>query len=105
MPMGMSSSVAATIPGDPDRLFGDMLPWLGAFVVVVLVGGALALWLRRRFRADDERSGDGYSLQDLRAMHARGELSDEEFKSAKDALISGLHADVRAEPQDQFPPP
>lgn len=66
-----------------------VLVWVGVTIALVLLGGLGALWIRRRFR-DDGANGDGLhalSLHDLRALHARGELSDDEFEALRSSAI------------------
>lgn len=61
----------------------------GVLIAAVLVLFAIVYWVRRRFTADDSQSGDhGFTLHDLRTLHARGELTDDEFHRARDAMIS-----------------
>ncbi len=73
-----------------ERLFGDLLPWLGVLVVIVLIGGGIAIWLRRRLMAGESADSVGFTLGDLRELRARGEISDEEFEKAKSQMIAGL---------------
>lgn len=86
----MRAGLLAAPPPAADRLFGDLLPTLGILVVIVLVGGGIALFIRRRLQAGGDGSGVGFTLGDLRDMHARGEMSDEEFERAKSQMIAGL---------------
>ncbi len=72
------------------NLFGDLLPWLGLLVVIVLIGGGIAIWLRRRLMSGDAAGAVGFTLGDLRELHARGEISTEEFEKAKSQMIAGL---------------
>jgi len=83
-----------------ERLFIDMLPWLGLLCVIVLVLGVVAMWIRARLRSPRKESGDGYTLVDLRRMHARGDLSDEEFEKAREAMIAGVRG---REPEESGP--
>jgi hypothetical protein len=83
---------------DPERLFADMIPWLGIMCVVVLVLGTIALWLRSRSRNLKTDSTDGYTLGDLRRMHASGELTDEEFTKAREVMISSLRGPDSSDP-------
>jgi Short C-terminal domain len=75
-----------------NRLFKDVYPWLIVLVGVVLVGGVVIYLVRRYMRsaADSSSSGAGFSLQDLRDLHAAGELSDDEFQRAKAQMIGRL---------------
>lgn len=76
--------------GSPGSLFNEVVPWLAALAVVVVVG-AIAIWLIRRTMGTDTASGaGGFTLQDLRDMHASGRISDDEFQRARDSLIGRL---------------
>lgn len=71
------------------RLAADVLPWLGALILAVLVGvGAIHL-VRRWLKRQDDPPGD-FTLQQLRDLHAAGNLTDEEFERAKSAVIGRL---------------
>jgi len=80
----MSSAAA------PGALFNEVVPWLAALAVVVVVGG-IAIWLiRRTMRTDTASGGGGFTLQELRDMRASGRISDDEFQRARDSLIGRL---------------
>ncbi len=80
---------------DPGTLFNEVVPWLAGLAAVVVVG-AIAIWLIRRIMGTDAASGaGGFTLQELRDMHASGQLGDDEFQRARDSLIGRL-----AEPAD-----
>ena len=69
-------------------LFVTIAPWLGVLVVVILVGGVLAMWIKRRFlQADQDASSVGFTLSDLREMARTGEISAEEFEAARLQMI------------------
>ena len=74
----------------PETLFGDMIPWLGILVLIVLLGGGLAIWIRRRITSQSASSQGGYMLEDLRQLRDSGELSQEEFDLARQAMIKGV---------------
>ncbi|MDX2114702.1 MAG: SHOCT domain-containing protein [Planctomycetota bacterium] len=70
-------------------LFGLLL-WIALFGAVLIAGGYGLLALRRRLVSGDEpgdAAGSGLSLHELREMHARGALSDEEFERAKRVVV------------------
>jgi hypothetical protein len=86
----------------------DILFWCGVLILVILVFVGLAVLIRRRFVSDVPEAdviGMGFSLADLRAMHERGELSDEEFDYAKRKLIARTRQAVSDEEADQRPDP
>lgn len=79
---------------------GRVVFWCG---VLLLSAAALALvaWvLRRRLVSEDDHEPlpMGFSLSDLRTLHARGELSDEEFEHAKRRMVAGTRARLEVEP-------
>lgn len=79
--------LAAVAPG---ALFQQVLPWLAALVGLVVVGG-VAVWLARRWLGRSAGSGPaGFSLQELRQLHAMGRLTDQEFDRAKASIIGSI---------------
>ena len=55
---------------------------------MAVVVGAVAIWLIRRTLGRAEGDGPGgFTLQELRDMHAAGRLNDEEFRQAKESVI------------------
>jgi hypothetical protein len=76
--------LAAAAPGE---LFQQLWPWLAALALLVAVGG-VAIWLVRRWLGRSTGSGSaGFSLQELRQLHAQGRLTDGEFERAKASII------------------
>jgi len=88
----MAAGVPTTITlGQAGRVFSDVWPWLAALAAIVIVGGILLSVVRRRMMTkDDCDPGTGFTLHDLRQFHARGDLTDVEFKAAKAALIERI---------------
>jgi hypothetical protein len=74
----------------PSNLLAEVLPWVLALIGFVVVAGVIIMWLHRRVRSDQPSGGDGFTLHDLRQLHARGELSDEEFERARESVIAGV---------------
>lgn len=81
---------AAAPRGPSSRPVGDVLPWLILLVGLIIVGGVAIYFFRRWMWHDSRSSTAGFTLQDLRDLHARGELTDEEFNAAKAAMIGRL---------------
>lgn len=72
------------------RLFGDVLPWLLVLIGVVLIGSIAIYFIRRWLRGGGPSAPQGFTLEDLRQLHAGGELTDEEFERAKATMIGRL---------------
>ena len=71
-------------PGD---LFTKILPVLVGLVVVVGVGAVVIYVIRRALGRGPTPPAEGFTLQQLRELHAAGSLTDEQFERAKAAVI------------------
>jgi hypothetical protein len=93
---------------DSSRLLADVLPWLLVLIGVIVVGGVIIYYVRRSLYGDGSSSGGGFTLQDLRDMHASGELSDEQFERARAQMIGRLKGEPkppRGEREPEHLPP
>ncbi len=88
----MSGTGGLTTDGN---LLVSLLPWLGLLVLLVLIGGAVAILIRRRM-AIDESPTIGFTLGDLRTMRDRGEISEEEFEQARDKMVRAVRGESTA---------
>ena len=72
---------------------GEILMTL-AVLVALVVSIAVVAWIARRLIIrpyDNLASTDGFTLSDIRRLHQEGQMSDEEFETAKRlVLASGL---------------
>ena len=86
---GLLAARGATLAaGDPAAI----LQYGGLLIVALIVLGTVVLWLRRKYLADDASRADGiWSLQQLRELRAKGELSEDEFQKLRAEMI-GRHA-------------
>jgi uncharacterized membrane protein len=79
--------------------------------VIVLAGAYVAMWLRRRYWAEDDGKAPnvGFTLDDLRELNRSGQISDEEFARAKEKVLqahrgaAGGNATVANAPVDKPP--
>lgn len=85
------------------QLFGDVAPWLLILLVVTIVGGVVVFMARRMLQGNASSGKDGFTLQDLRDLHAAGDLSDEEFERARAAMIERIKAAQPPNPADSSP--
>ena len=90
-PASLLNSARTAQPGD---LLAEVVPWLLVLLGVVIVGAIAVHILRPSADADERGSGSatGFSLQELRDLHASGELSDEEFGRARETLLERASA-------------
>lgn len=77
-----------------DYSAGEVLMYLGIIVVLAVLMGVSALVIKRKlFNAQaDDQPPLGFTLKDLRQMHAMGQLSDEELERAESRSLSVTRA-------------
>ena len=63
---------------------------IGALVLLVLVGIGSLLIKKARLDEEDSSSGTHSMMSEFREAHARGELSDEEYRNIKQTLAAKL---------------
>jgi len=80
-------SPGALAAASPDRLLPELLPWLLVLLGVVAASAIVIYLVRRSLGTEDDVPDDGFTLHGLRQMHARGDLTDDEFERAKTALV------------------
>ena len=67
---------------------GDIIIWSLALIGLLLVGFIAASLAKRRLSQGDATPAGGFNLSELRALHKKGQMSDEEFKRAKEAVVA-----------------
>ncbi|MEZ6234882.1 MAG: SHOCT domain-containing protein [Phycisphaerales bacterium] len=83
-------AAGATIPprggrGDPI----DVIIWVGALILAVTAAGLIVMAIRKHLLSRENQSNQaGGMLDQLRTMHARGEVSDAEFQAARASLLA-----------------
>ncbi len=82
------SIVAATQAPDADP--ETLLIWAAVLVAVIVVAVPATRAVRRRWLNPETSSSPDWTLQDLRALRDKGELTDEEFEKLKEAAIAGV---------------
>lgn len=76
------NSVPVMAPVMGKTLLADVLPWAGLLAIITLVGGGIAVFVRRNIFVGSEPTV-GFTLEDLREMRAKGEITDEEFELSR----------------------
>ncbi len=95
LPAHLSAVILGKVPG-PDELLSLFL-WFGAAAVAAVAGYCVVLAVRRW--AQREERVPTFTFQDLREMRARGQISEQEFASMRDALLIQAGA-TAGEPSD-----
>ena len=92
-----------------DRAVED---WIVISVVCVvllalaLIGGVIVLWFRKRYVVGEETEPtDPLSLSDLREMHAKCLVSEEEFERLRDMIILEARASAGLVTEEDAEPP
>ena len=70
-------------------------------LVVVAIVGLVVSRIRRWRTEEADTSGEAWPLQDLRDLHAAGELTDEEFEQLRAEMIAA----VKGSPPEADPEP
>ncbi|HEX2971320.1 MAG TPA: hypothetical protein VHP11_03245 [Tepidisphaeraceae bacterium] len=68
----------------------SIIVWCLILVAAILVGFAIAVWVKRRITEPEQSASPGFSLEDLRQLHRAGKLSDEEYERARARMALGL---------------
>ena len=72
---------------------GSVIFWSLILIILGVAGLYIVLWVRKWLKdEDDEPAGIGFTLGDLRNLHRKGEITDEEFERARSQMLSGAKA-------------
>ena len=77
---------------------GPTLLWIGV-LLVLFVGGGVAIYFLRRYArgGDKESAGPALTLNQVRQMRQRGEITEEEYQRLKRTVVE----ETRKPPADQ----
>lgn len=74
----------------------------GVIALMVVVGGLLVWYYRKRVLFSDHTSADaGWTFEDLRQMKEKGDLSEEEYQALRSALIGSFQKDSGAKQRSE----
>ena len=72
---------------------GGVIGWSLVLIVLLIIGAAGVLRLRRWLKEDDAPSGGiGFTLSDLRQLHKQGKMTDAEFERARAKMVEAGRA-------------
>lgn len=82
---------------------GSVMMWSVVLIGLLVAAFIAVAQFKKRMIRDEDLSGSGFSLGDLRALHREGKMSTEEFEKAKVALVESMKraAERRAQEQAQ----
>lgn len=67
----------------------QILTWVFALIILIVVGGLVVIAMRRKLLSKDSFIGHESGLMDeMRGMHARGELTTEEYDRIRKRLVA-----------------
>ncbi|MFG0274703.1 MAG: SHOCT domain-containing protein [Phycisphaerales bacterium] len=96
----MAEGVSILAQQSPGRLIVAVLLLIG----VTIVGGVVILAIRRRATADQTTTAlESLSLGELRDMHARGQITDEEYEALRAAALGAFGYAENAERRTASP--
>ena len=96
------ATVASSSPSTGQGDMGDVIIWLVVLMLLVGIGGFIIVAVRRRLSDDPGSGSPSFNIASLRAMHAKGELTEEEFRKACEHLrqdVSGGQPTQREDAQ------
>ncbi len=73
----------ATLQPDPHIDWPGLALWLGLLAGLILAAAVVVVMVRRAVRAAEDQGAPAFTLQDLRAMRSRGDLTEEEYQAAR----------------------
>lgn len=76
----------------------SMLVWIVVLIAIAIVGGTVIFNVRRRMLASDDSVSIGSSglLDHLHQMHRSGEMDDEEYALARNAILRKVQDDMES---------
>ncbi len=109
--VGVASAQAGSTPGRAANVgdsMGQVILWCGVLLLAAVVLAVAFFVIRKRLASMDEDSPVasnplGFTLADLRQMHAEGQISDQEFDFAKRKMVAKAKAqlDGPVDPDDE----
>lgn len=75
-----------TGPAQAGAAWGPWLLWIGVILAALLVAAWAVVLIRRRLLDAPQETRPAFSLEQLRTMHERGELSGAEYAALREKL-------------------
>lgn len=78
---------------------GNVMWWSIVLIGLIVVAFIAVAQIKKRMLRDDDVSGSGFSLGDLRALHRQGKMTGEEFEKAKQAILEAMKRSAERQAQ------
>lgn len=72
--------------GDPEAVF-EALIWFGGLVLAALMIALAVLFLRKWFRRQSDSAVPGFTLDELRRLRDRGDLTIKQYEALRDRMV------------------
>lgn len=82
--------------------FLPIVGWL-IFTIAVILAGLIVVFAVRRWAAREVKT-ETFTIQDLREMRKRGEISEQEFQSMRAAILAEMDVRIPSETLSREPP-
>jgi uncharacterized membrane protein len=80
----------AAVAGSQEAALASIIFWASGLIVLVVLMWVGIAYARKRMSPTQEDGSLGFTLADLRDLHKRGAMSDEEFERAKAQMVQVL---------------
>lgn len=95
--MGVAVDVLLAQAGRSGGDMGQFLVWVGILIIVVVIGTIVLLLIRRKMETQRGEDPGGFTtMEDMRAMVDRGEMSKEEYEQVRKAMIEKIQQSKNA---------
>lgn len=95
--MGVAVEAMLAQTGRSGGDMGQMLIWVGILIVAVVIGTIVLLLIRRKMDVQRGEDPGGFTtMEDMRAMVDRGEMSKQEFEQVREAMIAKIQQSKNA---------
>lgn len=100
-PLPISASSARLLAASAQS-WSDVALWSAVLFLVLCAGMVVIIFVRRGVQraAQEAANPDGFTLQGLRDMHARGLIDDAEFERARAAIIERVKSRPAADNEE-----
>ncbi len=86
---GAPTCLLTTVPASASKAAAAVVTWVLVLVLLVMAAAFVVLWLRQRMLREDAGDPRASLMEHLRRARDAGDMSDEEFRRARESLLTG----------------